>query len=568
MKAYLEFIQGASRKFWHVEVSGKRHTVTFGRIGSSGQSKTKTFASPQAASTDAKKLVASKLAKGYSTKKAPAAKAEAAPKTKTAPKTKAAPTKAKAPKARVATRQARTSAASDAQKALVQVFAAFGKLYWGSKAPPPMPFTLTEAGADLSLRVDSRFGQRRVQGRASAIMALAGSYFACSLPPDLYRLCPVFVPTLGRTMELEFTIVQPMAELGIAALKRGATAEGVLTLRRAYIKSSGFGDDIDDPDARIAKETIKQIAQTSPLSKTMESLDCALTTAVKTILPYAKKRSVIDRLTAALLLNDVVGELSYSNHLRFAELASPGLLRLADDAEPYVQEAALTGVEALGFKLFQEQAYAECRPLLDVQIRHGINVGSGYHTRWETLAALGDDDGATRDLAATELLSKAGGTLKLAGSMFAVGDHMDFVAAGWSRLARAHALWASGADPCDVRPKKGRRKLTEMERAQHLAKAEAFMQQALEIVRPRVARDLAKARKGKTRMDNRVFQVDTFVAQSVVAEARGDQKAALAHLRFAKETRNAFGWTNRMSHIDQAIRRLSGPTPTKSRAKR
>jgi predicted DNA-binding WGR domain protein len=37
----LEFSEGSSRKFWVVEVSGARHTVRFGKIGTAGQSKTK-----------------------------------------------------------------------------------------------------------------------------------------------------------------------------------------------------------------------------------------------------------------------------------------------------------------------------------------------------------------------------------------------------------------------------------------------------------------------------------------------------------------------------------------------
>jgi predicted DNA-binding WGR domain protein len=60
-----EFIEGGSRKFWEISVSGARHTVRFGRIGSAGQSKTKDFPDPAAAERDARRLINEKLAKGY-----------------------------------------------------------------------------------------------------------------------------------------------------------------------------------------------------------------------------------------------------------------------------------------------------------------------------------------------------------------------------------------------------------------------------------------------------------------------------------------------------------------------
>ncbi|NLS91895.1 MAG: WGR domain-containing protein [Planctomycetaceae bacterium] len=54
-----------SSKFWNIELDGARHTVTYGRIGTSGQSQTKEFSSADKAKADFDKLVASKLKKGY-----------------------------------------------------------------------------------------------------------------------------------------------------------------------------------------------------------------------------------------------------------------------------------------------------------------------------------------------------------------------------------------------------------------------------------------------------------------------------------------------------------------------
>ncbi|PIE83832.1 MAG: hypothetical protein CSA07_05440 [Bacteroidia bacterium] len=65
MKVYLEFKDGASDKFWAIEVSGCAHTVRFGRSGTEGQEKVKEFASEGEAKRDAEKLVAAKRRKGY-----------------------------------------------------------------------------------------------------------------------------------------------------------------------------------------------------------------------------------------------------------------------------------------------------------------------------------------------------------------------------------------------------------------------------------------------------------------------------------------------------------------------
>ena len=60
-----EFVEGTSSKFWAISVSGAAHTVVYGKIGTAGQSKVKTFASDAAALQDAGKLIAEKVGKGY-----------------------------------------------------------------------------------------------------------------------------------------------------------------------------------------------------------------------------------------------------------------------------------------------------------------------------------------------------------------------------------------------------------------------------------------------------------------------------------------------------------------------
>jgi predicted DNA-binding WGR domain protein len=60
-----EFIEGSSCKFWEVTVSGKEVSVRFGRIGSAGQTQSKSFPDEGAAAKHAEKLIAQKTDKGY-----------------------------------------------------------------------------------------------------------------------------------------------------------------------------------------------------------------------------------------------------------------------------------------------------------------------------------------------------------------------------------------------------------------------------------------------------------------------------------------------------------------------
>ena len=64
-KRYFEFVEGKSSKFWEVWVSGNDLTTHWGRIGTDGQSKTKTFTTPAAAQAEYDELVSEKVRKGY-----------------------------------------------------------------------------------------------------------------------------------------------------------------------------------------------------------------------------------------------------------------------------------------------------------------------------------------------------------------------------------------------------------------------------------------------------------------------------------------------------------------------
>ena len=60
-----EFVGGSSQKFWEISVSGNSFAVRFGRIGTAGQSQTKTFADEAKAKREAENLIVEKVKKGY-----------------------------------------------------------------------------------------------------------------------------------------------------------------------------------------------------------------------------------------------------------------------------------------------------------------------------------------------------------------------------------------------------------------------------------------------------------------------------------------------------------------------
>ena len=65
MTRRFEFVGGTSAKFWEVEQAGRDVTVRYGRLGTQGQTQTKSLADAAAAERHAEKLIAEKSAKGY-----------------------------------------------------------------------------------------------------------------------------------------------------------------------------------------------------------------------------------------------------------------------------------------------------------------------------------------------------------------------------------------------------------------------------------------------------------------------------------------------------------------------
>jgi predicted DNA-binding WGR domain protein len=59
------FTDDKSNKFWHIDLRGAAFTVTFGKVGTKGQTQAKDFPDAAQAREAHDKLVAEKLGKGY-----------------------------------------------------------------------------------------------------------------------------------------------------------------------------------------------------------------------------------------------------------------------------------------------------------------------------------------------------------------------------------------------------------------------------------------------------------------------------------------------------------------------
>ncbi|GIF25653.1 putative DNA-binding WGR domain protein [Actinoplanes tereljensis] len=103
-----EFVEGTSAKFWEIWRDGVEVTVRFGRVGTTGQTKTKTFADDGLAAVHEGKLIAEKTKKGY---------AEVSPTTAAVPVPPSSPAPALTTPAPVAAPPAPASAAAPAPPA-------------------------------------------------------------------------------------------------------------------------------------------------------------------------------------------------------------------------------------------------------------------------------------------------------------------------------------------------------------------------------------------------------------------------------------------------------------------
>lgn len=89
-KRELCFDDGKSKKFWSISLSGNSHTVTYGRLGTKGQNRTKDFTTKTEAKKSYDRLIEQKLSKGYvddTSRSVPGARKKSTPRKRIAKKT-------------------------------------------------------------------------------------------------------------------------------------------------------------------------------------------------------------------------------------------------------------------------------------------------------------------------------------------------------------------------------------------------------------------------------------------------------------------------------------------------
>ncbi len=143
---HFELSSGSSAKFWEIELRGAAFTVRFGKIGTTGQEKTKSFADEAKARAAHDALIREKTGKGYREVAGAETGGEAA-KPERAPKTKGAKDK---PRGTVKTESSKMSATIAAIEAWMREHA---PLLVDNLRPGCAPAELDHAAAALGMRL-------------------------------------------------------------------------------------------------------------------------------------------------------------------------------------------------------------------------------------------------------------------------------------------------------------------------------------------------------------------------------------------------------------------------------
>ena len=184
-----EFVEGSSSKFWEVDVAGDVLTVRYGRIGTQGQTQTKTFASAAKAQAEHDKLVREKTGKGYLEVGVATTAALAPVAPKAAGPTVTAPVAVPSPTPTPTTTP--SAAAATAGHGEPQPSGQFlWTLHWrkllpvwrGELAAPLPPLVLGDCLADLRRRVEAvrQHARRHFDGSFKRLMAQMGIDIAAS----------------------------------------------------------------------------------------------------------------------------------------------------------------------------------------------------------------------------------------------------------------------------------------------------------------------------------------------------------------------------------------------------
>lgn len=236
-----EFSEGTSNKFWQIDLSGSSFTTTFGKIGTAGQTSTKSFDTDAKALSEYTKLVAEKTKKGYQLVGAGAAPVAGVPTPRAAPAPKtqpvAAPPVAAPPAAPAvaapATSAARTAPAPAGGPSVILTDAAMREVAKERAALAIKPRTADNPIGEWLVNVYKPFVE------ISKAMIKNGSIRG---NPDSQRLSRDVLREYGslEKMPAKLEVETAAAALHLAVLTKGynATNEALLTFWAAH---SGIG---------------------------------------------------------------------------------------------------------------------------------------------------------------------------------------------------------------------------------------------------------------------------------------------------------------------------------------
>ena len=246
--ARYELIRGKSAKFWEIAVNGKAHTTTYGRIGTAGQSTTKSFDSAAEAKADSERLIASKLAKGYAKVASKPAKGKQAAAKKPPPK------KPSMKKTRV--EEEPMELIFQQAVALAKELAAEDSDSPAGQSPDDASWDMEKPGAPEpeKCRIETRGNKLRMSwgGSASESRTVEEKLSSRQLSKDAAMVL------IGKLMEGNFSLVLPeskrpkatKAELICAAAVRDYGEKELLRI------GSLAGDVVDDNAGRAAAELL------------------------------------------------------------------------------------------------------------------------------------------------------------------------------------------------------------------------------------------------------------------------------------------------------------------------
>jgi hypothetical protein len=305
-----------------------------------------------------------------------------------------------------------------------------------------LPFEIERDGPSLVVRVlDDEFegGAHVIHGHVSALMLLAGRYWAATAPDAAFRVYPAYLRDLGDARRVEEAARAALTEAALLFAAAGEREEASFVLRRALRGGDLAGlvgwrvGELVDP--RVPAELREDVLRSPELA---HSLAGETGRRVDRVLPIALARAghldALERATAAAAAEDIVRFGSGRSVRALADASTATLVVLTRDRVPFVAERALGALQRLADLLWSEAEWARLAPCLDPLIDAGVFVNEYLRRRTICRLAAGDDDAAAADWQRVEAIGTRG-PISLGPGM-GMGSLEDFWLSGVVRVAK------------------------------------------------------------------------------------------------------------------------------------